>query len=676
MVGTNRLDETVGLLKRGTIVKYLPDRGIMRVRLNNAPALKGQQALPVDVQAPHSMFYNNGLFIGTAPIEGTPVVVGQGSGGEYLFVSFLAEDLLNVPNVQSGVLLLSSNDDTRLTLDVKNNIYIGSSINNIHIDTNKNFLSSNFYSNYNFTQASRKVKGPIKRDLVLNTQFTQENKLEFDDYESFFKIVAMDPSTSPTDVATGSTKNPPFVEDRELVYEFQYLSEISEDLVEATKYSESNTTTTSIDSFTFPNRRASRADTLSLSLVSPNFLMETVKGTVVDIFGNILDLNRNPLPVGQGQNTIDPDRSSDKVTSFKLIKELERKSLAYHFELNARKDLRGQSASDIVNTSTDYARNRSRFFFDVDKEGQFKLNVPASSERGNIPLLTRYENYSTFGTDEPGNVDMLVFRNDNKDIYPDSFASPSLTAVSDGFLPAADGSRGSISIISPSDGYGAPEDRLTQQVIKHGVVYHDILQTCFTHQNNQYLDYQAGTVDPLTVDISESAIPALKNVVSQTIITSGDKANAGGRSGSINFDGSLELNVGANTVDRQSLWLDTAGGVVANIGRDINGRSVVASTGGDFFLQVGGFGVMGDSRFVDQNNGIKGAVLDLRILGSGGFCHMIRIDDSGVSIMSPGQLKLHAKKDLTITSDKNIRIDCETLIMQGRMHLKEFGGSS
>lgn len=681
MSGIGKLDESVGLLKKGTIVKYLPDKGILKVRLTNAPAIKGQQALPVDVAAPHSLFYNNGLFIGTMPHEGTPVIVGQGSGGQYHFVSFLAEDLPNVPDLRPGVLLMRANDDTIITLDIKDNILIGSPVNNIHIDTDQNFISTNFYNAYSFTQSGRKIDGVVKRDLALNTQFTQENKLEYDDYVPFFVDIGMDPSTSANSLPTSSSKNPPFVESREVIYEFQYLSDVNDDVAESLKYNDSSASSTSIDSFTFLNRRASRADTLSLSLVSPNFLMETIKGTVVDIFGNILDLNRNPLQVGQGQNTIDPDRSTDKIASFKLIKELERRSLAYHFEINVKKDLRGQSASDIVNSTTDYARNRSRFFVDIDKEGQFKLNVPASSEKGNVPLLTRYENYSTFGTDDPGNTDMLVFRDDNKDIYADSFASPALTAVGAGFLPASDGSRGSISVVSPADGYGAPEDRITEQVIKHGTVYHDIMQTCFVHQNSRFIDYQAGTTNPLTVDISSSAIPPLKNVVSSTVNISGDKANAGGRSASLNFDGAIEWNIGANTVDRQSLWIDTAGGMVANFGRDINGRSIIAATGGDFFLQVGGFGIQGDSRFEKgginpQDNSIKGAVLDLRILGSGGYCHMIRIDNSGISIMTPGAMKMHAKGDLTITSDKDIRIECETLTLQGRMHLKEFGGSS
>ena len=143
-----------------------------------------------------------------------------------------------------------------------------------------------------------------------------------------------------------------------------------------------------------PNRRKSRADTLSLSLVAPNYLMESIKGTVVDIFGNILDYNRVPIPVGQGANTLRPNNSPDKAAAFTSIKALERNSFAYHFEINARKNLTVQPNTSIIDALSINADNynakllRSRFSLDVNKEGQFKFNVPSSSETGSIPSIS------------------------------------------------------------------------------------------------------------------------------------------------------------------------------------------------------------------------------------------------------------------------------------------------
>jgi hypothetical protein len=414
---------------------------------------------------------------------------------------------------------------------------------------------------------------------------------------------------------------------------------------------------------------------MSLSLVSPNYLMESVKGTVVDIFGNILDFNRVPIPVGQGANTLKPDNSPNKAVAYTNIRALERNSLAYHFEINARKNLSTQgsttlSALDINDDNYNAKLLRSRFSLDVNKEGQFKLNVPSSSETGSIPLLARYENYSTFGPDDSGNVDKLWFRNDNLDIFLDGLAAYQATPSIDGGFTYST-SHGSINVMN-GDAVATPIDRITNAHLKHGTVFHDILQTCYVHQNEQFINYQAGE-NPIPLDLSY--IMPLNNVVSNTIYTGGPNANAGGRSGSLSFDGSLELNVGANTVDRQSLWLDTAGSIVANIGRDINSRSAMVSMNGDVYMQIGGFGVSGDTRFAQLNNGDYGAVLDLRVSSGGGYTTMVRIDQHGVTILSPGNIALHSKGDLSLTADGNVTIDGATVTLQQRMVLKDFGGS-
>lgn len=668
MPNPNLLNEEVGLLRHGWIDHYdLKTRQIF-VKLNNAPITSNNPAFAVP--APHSMFFNNGLFIGTHPAKDTPVVVGQGSGGQYYFVSFLSENLPAVPLPDLGELLIRTNDTTKISLNLNNDILIGSDGNRIHINTDRNYISTNFDNRYDFTQAIRRINGVVKRDLVLNTNYSQNAKLEGDNYDSKFFVIGMDPSVTPTSVITGVDKNPPFVENREIVYEFQYASEVTDDLNESTLYSNTGTKN---QNFSFPNRRTSRADTLSLTLAAPNYLMEIIKGTVIDIFGNILDLNRNPLPIGQGQNTIRADKSSDKVQSFINIKALERKSLAYHFEINARKDLsasNGQLVLPDINSNDDHARNRSRFFVDIDKEGQFKINVPASSETGNIPLLARYENYSTFGPEDNGNPNKLIFRDDNLDIFQDSFASPVASPSTTGFDFAAE--RGSIQL-KDGNADGAPIDRITGAHIKHGTAYHDVLQTCYVHQNNDFISYQLGTV---SIPVNIGAISTLSNVVSKTISVSGPNANAGGRSGSINFDGSLEMNIGANTIDRQSLWLDTAGGLVANIGRDMNMRSAVVNMNGDFYFQIGGFGVSGDLRFAKQFNGSYGAVLDIRVLNSGGMAHIFRCDNSGVTLMTPGNFTLHSVGDMKISSDHNMTIEAETMIIQGRPVLKEIIGGS
>jgi len=669
MVNNHIFDEQVGLLKTGAIVGYDSAKGVLKVRLNNVISIKGQ-AQPIDVPAPHSLFYNNGLFIGSYPVSGTPIVVGQGSGGQYYFVSFLAENLPEVPELHIGELLIKTNTNTQISLNLNNDISIGSSDNKIHINTKSNLITTNFYNENHFTQASRKIEGLVKRDLKINSNFDQESKLENDTYDSRFYLIGLDPTVSPNPIITGSGKNPPLVEQRELIYEFQYSSEVNDDLSESTLYGNTKPPATS---FTFPNRRKSRSDTLSLTLAAPNYLMETIKGTVVDIFGNILDINRTPLSVGKDQNTLRATTSIDKVKSYQLIKELERKSIAFHFELNARKDLTGLDGKislPDINSNADYARNRSRFFFDIDKEGVFKLNGPASSEKGNIPLLTRYENYSTFGTEDNNNPNKLIFRDDNLDIFQDSFAAPNFN-ISNGLFSE---NKGSINLDN-NGANGAPLDRITNAHIKHGTAYHDILATCYAHQKSDFLKYVGDDQNPVFSKNAIDKIPVINHIAKETITISGDNANAGGRSGSVSFDGSIDFNIGANTSDRHSLWIDTAGAVVANVGRDINNMSAALSMNGDTFVQVGGIGVSTDSRFTKQNNGHIGAVLDIRVFNSGLRVTMIRIDDEGIKILTPGNLSIHAGQNMRISADADITMECETLTVQGRMVLKEFGGS-
>jgi hypothetical protein len=177
--------------------------------------------------------------------------------------------------------------------------------------------------------------------------------------------------------------------------------------------------------------------------------------------------------------------------------------------------------------------------------------------------------------------------------------------------------------------------------------------------------------------IDTSYIKDLSNLVSTKIKISGPDAKAGGRSGSINLDGSLEMNIGANTIDKQSLWLDTAGGIVANIGRDRNARSAIVNFDGDVFIQIGGFGVAAtDTRFtgingkdiVDTDGIAHIGVLDLRVF-AGGYAHMFRVDAKGVTIMTPSVLNLYGAQGINMKSDGPVSIDADNLYVNHRMVL-------
>lgn len=686
---TQAFDPPSGLVKAATIKAV--DKKNFSIALTEKSAIKGNSPKTDTIPAVYPLIDSSGMFIGSLPAKNTTITVEQELGGKYHFVAFEPENTDLIPNLLPGQLLIQSSDRSKILMDSASHIKIGSDINNIHIFAgSKNFLDSNlittnFENENHFTQAFREIGGVVKRDIKPNplaASASGRTKLEDDTYSigPDTKIIGLDPSATANDIPAGPTKNPALVEHRELVYEFQYKSSVVDDATEANRYAPKPP---SVTSFTTPDRRNSRFDTLSLSLVSPNFLIEQIKGTVVDVFGNILDINRMPIPVGLSPTTTLRTNgtvvTTDAKKSYLNIKELERKSIAYHFEINARKDPKlGSIQSTINNKDYNSKLLRSKFFLDIDKEGQFKLNVPASSESGNISLLTRPENYSTFATTDSSNIGQTWFVQSgqpvSQDIFVDSFAAPK-TSPSEGFPGFnSDFDHGSIKLVDGATNADAgPPDRISQYVdnspfnIRHGTAYHDILTTCSLHQNGDTIEFwQLGTAEHA---IDTTYIEDLKDLVKETITVSGPKANGGGRSGQINMDGSLELNIGANTVDRQSLWLDTAGGMIATIGRDRNNRSAMVNFDGDVFVQIGGLGIaVSDTRFSGDTIPQNGT-FDVRIY-NGGFAHMLRVDQFGITLMSPASINIYSAQDIKINSDSDLSIEAETLLLNGRMVLK------
>lgn len=661
MTESNRnLALPVGVLRIAQIVRYDVSSGLAKIKLvHKNETLTDTSNNNDEIFIPNAIYSDNGIYVGALVKENTPILVGRGEGGKWYFISFIMNNPLKAPKLVPNQLLIQSSNDSKITLDTSNNISIGSDTDKVHYYINKNDIndtleSSTFNNSFKFTEAARTIDGIVKREVRQLANFPSALKLESDDFSSRIYSIALDPTVTKSPSFIDQVKNPPFTENRKIVYEFGYSFGIQDDLTESQLYDKHGvaTPTTNISS-TRTNRRQSRADTLSLSLVAPNYLMETVKGTVIDIFGNILDINRSPIPIGTKDLTLSPDSGGNiQSDAFNNIKAAERKSIAYHFELNARKDLKFSNNNTLlnlidINSSEDYARMRSRFFFDVDKEGQFKLNIPASSETGNVSLLARYENYSTFGPEEDGNPNKLIFRDDNLDIFLDSFSTQDIT-------------------IMDNTAVATPIDRLLNTHIKKGMPFHSITNSLQVFQDGfaqDFLDFQYNkSVDLLS-------LPTLTNVVSPIITVGGPKANAGGRSGSAHLDGSFELSLGANTVDRQSLWLDTAGSMIGNFGRDLNNVSAGLSFDGDLLIQVGGIGVSTDSRFAGINNAYRGGAFDIRVLNDGFTVSVIRIDKNGITIATPNTITLKGR-DISIVAEGNLILEGDNVQINDRFVAK------
>lgn len=656
-----------GLVRLATITKV--DTSTMSAYVTFRPdsPLGNDGVNQILVQLPVPYLSSGGGFIGGFPAEGTPVYVSQVEGtSTYAVVGFVARDpipqlkksatKINIPDLQRGQVWVQANTDGAIILD-DDGITIGEPKNAVIFDTNRKILLSTFDQSYYFSQGSRVVDGVVLRDKQPANNYPSFLRESDPAYDDTLIVIGMDPIANSRIFNSGTAvRNPARTEKREVVYEYEESANVYSNDIELEFYKTG----------VFPNynnivdRRAGRADALSLSLTSPNYLMESIKGTVVDIYGNVIDLNRDIIPLGKDTlSSFNIKSTASEQDTFKnayeQIKRQERKSLAFHFEINTRKETTG-SGPPSVNNKDNYARARSRFFMDVDKEGQFKLNVPASSETGNIPLNIRYENYSTVSPNpESNNTNDIVFNSLYKDILPESFIND----------PA-------VSLVDETGNSFGPIDRFSNKnsptYIQHGTVYHNISQTCSTLQTNGFYT----PVEYTSTTFLDSVVP-LQTIVNTKITVNGQNANAGGRSGSLNFDGSLEINIGANTIDRQSLWLDTQGGIVANVGRDLRNVSVAANMDGEVLIQVGGNTVPAETqRFKNSNTGWVAGVVDIRVFNSQKEMTIFRIDDNGLSVTTPGSITYYASKML-FRSTASMEFDSDNLILNGRLVVKDPG---
>lgn len=656
-----RLGTPIGLLRRATIRKYNND-GTVQVALDEIALAQNKiefrASLPVAWTGPE------GEFLGGYPRVGSSVIVSQGAGGQWHIVSFAPSDSVfgnktsltkssyndnKLAALKPHRILGQVKDGSRFFLDPEIGFQAGRPTNYLHVNAATNIISHNLGTSLEFTEASRTINNLIRRDLSENAnRNVLGSTLDSHSYESSLFTIGLDPTAATNLLSTGSqVRNPPLVETREIVYEFSQTSNFSNDEDEAARYIDPK----NVQPKPRTSRREMRADALSLSLEYPNHLIETIRGTAVDVFGNILDLNRNALPIGKIDD-LSLRKNPDKKKAFEKIRANLRKSIAFHFEINVRKpgandDLSAPDSNDI----SDFARGRSKFSFDADKEGQFKLNVPASSETGNVPLLTRYENYSVLLSKKDNSVSPNSFVRpiNNQDIYLENFsAAPKIS------LKSSD---------EELDGYAAPIDRITDKPIKLGTAYHDITTTCSEFLSGA--NYIKAGLKLVNFDVKNrlnTLWSPLEKIVSDSIIVAGEGANAGGRSGLVNCDGFLSINVGANTIDRQSIWADYAGSIISRVGRDKRGISYAAGLDGDLLLQIGGPGLGNsfDGRFQNENDAYRNGTLDIRVLVNGQLM-IFRMGPEGISIISPGTITLSAQQDIIIKGNGSLLIDTENV---------------
>jgi hypothetical protein len=393
------------------------------------------------------------------------------------------------------------------------------------------------------------------------------------------------------------------------------------------------------DDFSFlnaPNRRdRANYDILNLNPDHPNTLIEKVEGTVADIYGNLVDLNRNVIFFPK-----DDEGRKDGKRRLSRLANLHRRSIKMHYEINARKEVNGDVATTVLDgPDLPVGHNHSRWSIDVDGEGLTKINVPASSNTGNIPLLARHitahQRAKRKDVDfRAGSPSQSMETTDNQEGQNETGEGGIKDIL---HLAFGSGLKNQTGVTIPED--YAPLDLGGNGKILYRTAYHDIVATA-----EQALSVTTGPTAPTIATTLTNTIP--EEGQSQNSVP-----NAGGRSMFVNLDGSLELNIGRDTVDHKSIVLDTSGGIVSRIGKTndaAHGASIISQLDGSVYIQVGGDKVEGDAsvdnptvRFV-----VKGPTSN----------DEITIDENGIRIRGGNDknIILDSQKDIILAAKGRI----------------------
>lgn len=696
----------------------------------------GEEGPDVPIPHPYAGRGGDGIFV--APKAGQILALVPASYERYVVAStvpmraFYEGDLGGVaeigfddiafPFMEDGDIVIQGKTGSYLRfdnsgdIDIKNSFGEGKLIRgNTNISTRCS-ITVNTPLEYTVSQSGLHAKGIIRRDI--RVEGGDDDFVDFlfsPESEHILEEVGWNPNRDVTYItrditAQGSAptqdksiRNPGLMEDRKIILEY------GRDWVVGTEKTEisllENEIVPIVDT---TDRRERRSNVLSLSLYQPNELIETVSGTLVDIFGNLLDINRDIIPIPE---TNGPDLVKTTIENM-------RHTVAYHMEINTRKgwDYRGidsrqsptRKPSPPFSTapnpliSDNNSRDRGKWSIDIDKEGLTKINIPASSETGNVPFLTRYETSSTIEVDSDGNVKNSVrdeeqtrriFRNTkNLDVLVEQVGPGGIVLEGKNVINRFKGK---------STSWIGNSQRTMSEFVQAGTAFHDITLTASTLIEQNVNVKSANIFDSV---INGSNLLAVSGLVNNKVPVKNtepaqrdpltglvvDKPNAGGRSLNINLDGSLETSIGANTVDRVSWIMDTAGGVVARLGRDRQGRSSVIQADGYMLLEVGGFDYIGedasdrvDTRFVGgvekRKDSLPGdpkqfragkVIIRVRRANPAGNAPdvdnddtFVIIDDAGIAIKTAGRMNFISDQDIRFQTPARIVLEAAKIQM-------------
>ena len=485
-----------------------------------------------------------------------------------------------------------------------------------------------------------------------------------------------------------------------------------------------------------------------------NQLLEVIAGSVVDINGNVLDINYNKVVLGDGTSKWPWHIETSFEETFKVDLMLKsRREIGYHFQLSTN------VLSVPKSTST------TNFVMDIDKEGVLKLNVPKSSSTGNIPFAStanflgpnddvsvKYDNpskgepvpitlWSDFlqTNDEDGdgavdatsigvnggfrklllpkvkihtarNTGVAFLNRDSASYFPttskdDAEIRVNTTKYHNMYAAAERAIANKISAIKmvkigsksliKSSPYGKQFEVLAEidRNVKEQLIPYPSDRTVVTVSPGNPAIYPGGekcVVAGNGPNFTPYSNGYSVNKRTGKVQADADSIDPGGKSANLNFEGSIEMSIGKDNHDAKSLVLDTAGSLIAWLGKDKNNRSAVLQTDGDVVINIGGsYGEPGgqiDYKGPNQLRAVGGQfnpgrldlkvkVLDKGFIGTDGTgvdgSNPYRTGDYTISISENGLViaGCNTGKPMIIRNDGDINIEATNV-------LRLYGGHS
>jgi hypothetical protein len=641
---------------------------------------------------------DQGLFI--VPKKGTRVLVGRGDSNRFFIVSYYTGPFLNSISGQSRLGSLSVKSSPPPLSSTPGEVIINGSrgayskygvdgeILSKFGDTGSISLSPSAtigkYAKGAYTSLSSgyHVSGEVRRESEPTEFWKTKERLAGTDFDGALRPIGRDPTLPISSYTSGPNihRNPPFVEQRSVVYEYARDYLVNDAAIEKNLYKEANPSLGISDLKL--ERQGSRTDAFGIGPLQYNVLSETLLGTAVDVYKNILDLNRNPIAPEPGASTPDQQISAQY--------DALRRSIKFHFELNSRK------ATDSITLDSDnpvfsggptgYLADHSRWSIDVDAEGQTKINIPASSSTGNIPVHSRYVSSSFLATVSESDSDLskthYMVRNPGS---RDSLSSNNSEELRKDIVHYNYSSTSTESGVEIDD-KNSPKSQNTRAfrwtMPHHDPALWDILnlKTRISALPHWYPDGSGVSSEQSYLGLlGRPVIPtgALTNSASGYVSSNGIyvSPNAGGRSVSLNLDGSLEMALGADQASGKSAIIDAAGSLIARVGKDSSSNSIVLAADGDTTLVVGASSKSGDAIRIPGGN------LKIFVQNAEGGTAAIEIIDGNVHIKSAPNKNIvfESSSNIILSAGHNVLINGERIGFYGKYESdgsKVYGGKA